>query len=78
MNLTSLLLVIAVRFGQGMYTINENAGVVQISLLLSNPSSTVVKVQVFNSNATANGKYTSILSFTYILIIIKSAYTVYN
>ena len=69
MNLTSLLLVIAVSFSQGMYTINETAGVVQISLFLSNPSSTDVKVQVVNTNVTANGKYISILSFTYILIV---------
>ena len=58
MNLT-LLLDITVSFGQGMYTINENAGVVQVSLILSNPSSTVVSVNVFNTNVTANGKYIS-------------------
>ena len=67
------MLVIAVSFSQGMYTSNETAGVVQISLFLSNPSSTDVKVQVVDTNVTANGKYISILSFTYILIIIKSA-----
>ena len=55
MNLT-LLLDITVSFGQGMYSINENAGVVQVSLILSNPSSTVVSVNVFNTNVTANGK----------------------
>ena len=58
MNLT-LLLDITVSFGQGMYSINENAGVVQVSLILSNPSSTVVSVNVFNTNVTANGKYIS-------------------
>ena len=56
MNLT-LLLDITVSFGQGMYSINENAGVVQVSLTLSNPSSTVVSINVFNTNVTANGKY---------------------
>ena len=55
MNLT-LLLDITVRFDQGMYSINENAGVVQVSLTLSNPSSTVVSINVFNTNVTANGK----------------------
>ena len=58
MNLT-LLLDITVSFGQGMYSINENAGVVQVSLILSNPSSTVVNVNIFNTNVTANGKYIS-------------------
>ena len=69
MNLTSLLLVIAVNFGQAMYTINENAGVVQVSLILSNPSSTAVMIKVFNVDGSATGKYISILSFTYILIV---------
>ena len=57
MNLT--MLDITVQFGQAMYTSNENAGVVQVSLILSNPSSTDVNVQVFNTNITANGKYIS-------------------
>ena len=69
MNLISFLLVIALSFGHAMYTINENAGVVQVSLFLSNPSSTDVKVQVVTTKVTATGKYISILSFTYILIV---------
>ena len=40
-----------------MYTVNENAGAVEISLILSNPSSTVVSVQVFDTNVTAYGKH---------------------
>ena len=53
------MLDITVQFGQATYTSNENAGVVQVSLILSNPSSTDVNVQVFNTNITANGKYIS-------------------
>ena len=49
------------RFSQAMYTVNENAGVVEVSLILSNPSSTAVSVQVFNTNETAYGKYISVL-----------------
>ena len=51
----TLLLDITVRFSQAMYTINENAGVVQVSLILSNPSSTAVNVNFISTNATANG-----------------------
>ena len=60
-----LFLVLTVSFGQGMYTINENAGVVQVLLILSNPSSTDVNVQVSNTNVTANGKYISKLFYSH-------------
>ena len=57
MNSFNFLLEITVQFGHAMYTINENAGVVQVSLTLSNPSSTVVMMQVFNADGSATGKY---------------------
>ena len=69
MNLT-LLLEITVQFGQAMYTINENAGVVQVSLILSNPSSTAVMIQVFNADGSATGKYNNVHCHTYNYMLI--------
>ena len=40
-----------------MYSVNENAEVLQVSLILSNPSSTVVRVEVSTADTSANGKY---------------------
>ena len=57
MNSFNFLLEITVQFGQAMYAVNENAGAVQVSLTLSNPSSTVVMMQVFNTDGSATGKY---------------------
>ena len=62
------MLEITVQFGHAMYTINENAGAVQVSLILSNPSSTVVMIQVFNADGSATGKYNNV--HCHILIII--------
>ena len=45
------------RFSQAMYTVNENIGVALVSLLLSNPSSTVVSVEISTANGSADGKY---------------------
>ena len=44
-----------VSFNQSMYTINENEGPVQPVLVLSNPSSTDVTVQVTDGRGTATG-----------------------
>ena len=44
-----------------MYTINEGAGSAQIGLFLSNPSSTVITIQVTNTDGSATGEYCSIL-----------------
>ena len=48
------------RFSHAMYTVNENAGVVQVSLILSNPSSTNVTMQVSSADISANGKYNNV------------------
>jgi len=39
------------------YRINESGGTAQLGLVLSNPSSTVITIQVFNTDGTAAGKY---------------------
>ena len=69
MNSFDFLLEITVQFGEAMYTVNENAGVVQVSLILSNPSSTIVMIQVFNTDGSATGKYNKYNNVYNILIL---------
>ena len=45
------------RFGQAMYSVNENDGIVQVMLNLSNPSSADTSVNVSSINQSANGKH---------------------
>ena len=53
-----ILLVTSVKFSQVAYSIGENNRMVQIELVLSNPSSTNITVQVFNTDkSAANGEY---------------------
>ena len=47
------------RFGQAMYTVDESDGVVEILLVLSNPSSTILFITVFALDESA-GKYSNI------------------
>ena len=49
---------IGINFSQSLYTSNENTMTVQPILLLTNPSSTDVTVQVMSINITAFGKHT--------------------
>ena len=48
-------------FNQSMYSVNEDAGPVQPVLVISNPSSTDITVQVTNTDGSATGEYCSIL-----------------
>ena len=48
-------------FSQTTYSVNENAGPAQPELVLSNPSSTDVTVEVFNTDGLATSEYCSIL-----------------
>ena len=48
---------ITVRFNQSMYSVNENEGPAQPTLVLSNPSSTDITVQVTNTDGSATGEY---------------------
>ena len=47
---------ITVSFSQSTYTVGEDDGVVQPVLVLSNPSSTDITVQVISTDNTATGK----------------------
>ena len=47
-----------ITFSQSTYSVDENNGSVRIVLVLSNPSSTDITVQVRDSNNTATGEYT--------------------
>ena len=48
-------------FDQTTYSVNEDDGLVQISLVLSNPSSTEANVLVFTTDGLATGEYCSTL-----------------
>lgn len=50
-------LVTTVSFEQSTYRVNENDGLVQITLILSNPSSSNITVQVTSNDNTAKGIY---------------------
>lgn len=55
------LVVATVSFKQSAYSVNENNGVVQPELILNNPSSVSITVQVTEKNNTAMGKKTIII-----------------
>ena len=48
-------------FSQTTYSVNESDGSAQIGLVLSNPSSSDITVQVANIDGSATGEYCSIL-----------------
>ena len=48
-------------FDQTFYHVNEDAGLVQLVLILSNPSSSNITVQVTNTDGSAIGEYCSIM-----------------
>ena len=50
-------LVITVRFSQSAYSVEETTGVVQPLLVLSNPASIDITVEVSNTDKTARGEY---------------------
>ena len=43
-------------FSQSTYSVNENAGPARPTLVLSNPSSTDITVQVTNTDGSATGE----------------------
>ena len=55
------MLAAVVRFDQSMYRVNEHDGPAKPTLLLSNPSSSVITIQVSSTDGSATGKYSSIL-----------------
>ena len=52
-------------FNQSTYSVNEDDGPAQPVLVLSNPSSTDITVQVSTTNGSATGKYVNYLMKTY-------------
>ena len=48
-------------FSETAYSVDEDGGLVQIGLVLSNTSSTDTTVQVFSTNGSATGEYCSVL-----------------
>ena len=59
--ITSCFSAITVMFNQSMYSDNEDAGPAQPVVVISNPSSTDITVQVTNTNGSATGEYCSTL-----------------
>ena len=51
-----VIIAVTVRFEQPTYTVNETDGRVEPVLVLSNPSSSVITVQVFSTDGSATGK----------------------
>ena len=49
------------KFNQSTYSVNEDAGQAQPVLVISNPSSTDITVQVTVTDGSATGEYCSIL-----------------
>ena len=72
------ILGIVVNFEQMTYDIDEDNGPVQPVLVLSNPSSTTVTVEVLNMDESASGKYALIISmivaFDYCIYIENTDY----
>ena len=50
------LIAIMINFSQPVYSIDEDSGEVEIQLLFSNPSSTVITVEVTSEEINATGK----------------------
>ena len=63
--LLSMLLVTMVKFDKKTYRVNEDEGAAKFALVLTNPSSINIIVEVFNSNATAFGEYSRTLMDLY-------------
>ena len=61
----TLDLAITVMFVETTYSVDEDDGPAQPTLVLSNPSSTNVTIQVNSDGRSATGKYCSILSSYY-------------
>ena len=52
---------IIIRFSESMYSVDEDDGPAQPVLVISNPSSTDITVQVTTTAGSATGEYCSIL-----------------
>ena len=61
---------VSVSFNQSTYMINENDGLVQPVLVLSNSVATDITLQVITNDITATGEYISIIINNMFIIII--------
>ena len=52
-------------FNQSMYNVDEDAGAAQLALVLGNPSSSDITVQVITEDGSATGEYSNIASTNY-------------
>ena len=59
---------ITVMFSETTYSVNENAGSAQPVLVLSNPSTSDVTVEVTTTDGSATGEYYSILIINTIMV----------
>ena len=57
MNISFSLIVATVSFEQQVYTVSEAGGRIEPVLVLSNPSSSVITVQVSSTDGLATGNY---------------------
>jgi len=48
---------ITIKFNQSIYSVDEDTGPSRPTLILSNPSSTDITVQVTNTDGSATGEY---------------------
>ena len=55
-----MLLVAIITFSQSAYSVDENSGTAQVTVVLSNPLSSDLTVEVINNDGTASGKTFSI------------------
>ena len=53
---------ITIKFNQPTYSVNEDVGTIKPVLVLSNPSSTDITVQVFITDGSATGEYDEVHS----------------
>ena len=67
-----------VRFSQSMYRVFEDDELVQPALVLNNPSSSEITVQVNDNSITATGELINIMSHTITLIILATEGDDYN
>ena len=52
-----VLLVAIITFGQSAYSVDESSGIAQVTVVLSNPLSRDLTVEVINNNVTALGEH---------------------
>lgn len=52
-----MFLVTSVNFSQSAYRVDENDGMVELTLVLSIPSSTDIAIEIFSIDGSAMGEY---------------------